>query len=180
MLEPGACRAALPFGPSPLPEISRVMVSRFSNALVRVVEAGLWLGFLALIITVGLQVVARNVFRIPLIWTLDVAQLLFSWLIFIGAAIAFRKGAHYTVDILPASKAWLNAVLAVVGFLAAALVTYVLIVPGFTLVSIRTGGSIPSLGISTLWLYLPIPLAGLILAVFLVEALVARIGRRPS
>ncbi len=147
-----------------------------SKALVKVTETGLWIGFLALIVTVGLQVVARDLFRVSIIWTLDVSQVLFSWLIFIGAAIAFRKGAHYIVDLVPNAPQTVNTALRAISTLAAALVVYVLIVPGFGLVAIRTNGEIPSLGISTLWVYLPMPIAGLIMLVFVIEDIVGRAG----
>ena len=32
-------------------------------------------------------------------WTYDVSMLLFTWLVFIGAALAVRDGSHYLIDI---------------------------------------------------------------------------------
>jgi len=156
------------------------MVSRLASTLSRWVEVGLWLAFAALIITVGLQVFARNVLRVPLIWTLDVAQLLFSWLIFVGAAIAYRKGAHYTVDVIPARWRSAGIALEVVGVLAALLVIYVLVVPGWTNVLIRSTGSISSLDISLMWTVLPLPISGLLMLVFLIERVVDRLAKRDT
>ncbi|WP_366653638.1 TRAP transporter small permease [Fodinicurvata sp. EGI_FJ10296] len=156
------------------------MVERVTNATVRWIELVLGMGFLALIMTVGLQVAARNVFRIPLIWTLDLAQLLFSWLIFIGAAMAFRRGVHYTVDIVPEGWATLSAVLRVIGILASAVVIYVLIRYGFVLVGIRQTGLIQSLGISRAWMFLPLPICGLLMLVFLIESTIRLIRKGPQ
>lgn len=138
--------------------------------IVRLVDVGLWIGFLALVVTVALQVLARNLFGLPLIWTLDVAQLLFSWLIFIGAAVAFHKGAHYNVDIVPAGWTRVRAGLELVGLFAAAIVVYVMLVHGWDLTQIRSTGTIESLNISGLWMFVPIPIGGALILVFAAEA----------
>lgn len=153
------------------------MLNRLSDAVIRITEIGLWLGFLCLTITVGLQVVARNLFKLPLIWTLDLAQLLFSWLIFVGAAVAFRKGMHYTVDVLPESWTRLRAALDLVSFAAAAIVIYVLVVHGWTLTQIRYSGTVQSLGISRAWMFAPIPLSGLLMLLFLIESALGHIRK---
>lgn len=60
----------------------------------------------------------------PLIWSVDMAQLLFIWLCFVGAARAMRRHAHLGVDLVVAAlpmraRLWLELVLAVIalGFL---------------------------------------------------------------
>ncbi|WP_048646693.1 TRAP transporter small permease [Nitratireductor soli] len=146
------------------------MLTRISNAIVKVTEFGLWLGFLAMVVTVGLQVGARNVLKLPLIWTLDLAQLLFSWLIFIGAAVAFRRGAHYVVDLWPENWRRFRFVLEIVGVLAAAIVIYVLVVHGWTLVEIRSTSNVSTLGIAHSWMFLPMPIGGGLMLIFLIEA----------
>ena len=143
---------------------------RAIDQLVRVVDIGLWVGFLALVVTVSMQVLARNLFGLPLIWTLDVAQLLFTWLIFIGAAVAFRKAAHYNVDIVPAGWVRARALLEVVGMLAAAVVVYVMLVHGWELTQIRSTGTVESLNISGLWMFVPIPIGGALILLFVLEA----------
>lgn len=147
------------------------MLRRFNMLVAATVEFGLWLGFLGLIVTVGLQVLARTILKLPLIWTPDVAQLLFSWLIFVGAALALRRNAHYTVDMLPPSWRALNAPLAILGLMVTALVVYLLVVNGYVLVSLRKSGTIQSLGISRMWQFLPIPVSGVLMALFAAETL---------
>ncbi len=45
-------------------------------------------------------VVARFVFDHPLVWSDEVASLLFLWLAMLGAAIALRRGAHMRLTTL--------------------------------------------------------------------------------
>ncbi len=50
-------------------------------------------------------VVARYVFHAPLIWSDELASIVFLWLAMLGAAIALQRGSHmrlsYLVDRLP-------------------------------------------------------------------------------
>jgi TRAP-type transport system small permease protein len=156
------------------------MLTRISNVIVRITEAGLWLGFLTLVLTVGLQVGARNLFKLPLIWTLDLAQLLFSWLIFIGAAVAFRRGAHYTIDIWPEGWVRFRSVLEAIVIASAALVIYVLTVHGAALVEIRSTSRVASLGISQAWMFLPMPLGGGLMLIFLAETIQLTFRKGPQ
>jgi len=148
------------------------MFLRFSTAVERVVETGCWIGFLGLILTVGFQVLARNVLKLPFVWTMDLAQLLFAWLIFIGAAVAFRRGGHYAIDIFPERWTRWSAFLGGVGAAASLCVIYVLIRYGWILVEVRQTAEVQTLGITQSWFFLPIPLCGALMLLFLIENLV--------
>ncbi len=152
------------------------MLSRFCSLVARLAEALLAAGFAAMILTVGLQVLARNVLKIPIIWTGDLAQLLFGWLIFVGAACAYRRGVHYTVDLLPESWDRGRRGLDVFGYALALVVIYVLIVHGWTIAEIRRSGTVQSLNISRFWMFLPIPVGGALMLLFWIEHVV-RFGR---
>lgn len=144
------------------------MLFRLNNLLERYFGYVLAALFAALILVVFLQVMARNVLEIPLIWTLDVAQLLFSWCIFLGAALAFRKGEHYVVDLWP-SQGPLNWIPVVVPLLASATVIFVLVRNGIVMSGMGLNRLSPSLGISEFWFFVPIPIAGAFMALFLAE-----------
>lgn len=156
------------------------MLRRMNSYVAATVEFGLWLGFLGLIVTVGLQVLARTLFKVPLIWTPDLAQLLFSWLIFVGAALALRRNAHYSVDMLPPSWRTINLPLALLGIVVAGFVVYLMVVNGYALVALRKSGTIQSLGISRMWLFLPIPVSGVLMALFSLEALLDMLKARSA
>lgn len=149
------------------------MLRRFNDLAEAVLARMLAVMFAAMICVVFAQVAARNVFKIPLIWTLDAAQLLFAWCIFIGAAVAFRRGSHYIVDLWRASGPgrW---ILVVAPAIASAIVIYVLFWHGIAMSQIGLSRLSPSLGISEFWFFLPIPLGGAFMALFLVEDLLGR------
>ncbi|AVO38653.1 TRAP transporter small permease [Pukyongiella litopenaei] len=145
------------------------MLVRFCDAVTRLVEILLSIGFFLLIVTVAYQVIGRALLSLPAIWTLDLAQLLFTWLIFVGAAVALRRHAHYSVDILPERWTVITRPLAALGIVAAAVVIYVLVIPGWQLASLRSTAVIPSLGLSMFWLFLALPVSGALMALYTIE-----------
>lgn len=141
-------------------------INRLQERLMRWLLA---IGFAGLIGVVFLQVFSRNVLQTHLIWTADLAQLLFAWCIFLGAALAFRWDAHYTLDILPARGQNARAAIDVVAHLAAMSVLMVLLTSGWTLLALRGKGISVSLGMSEFWFYLPIPVSAVLMLSFLIE-----------
>ncbi|OSP56769.1 TRAP transporter small permease [Pseudoruegeria sp. SK021] len=145
------------------------MLELVSRRVMRASEVLTGVMFFGMIVSVAMQVIARNVLSLPMLWTSDVAQLLFSWLIFIGAAIGLRKGAHYFVDILPKGNGWFDAGVVWFGIAMGAIVSSILVVNGWDLAMLRAPGQVQSLGISRFWLYVPIPISGAMMMLFLIE-----------
>lgn len=148
------------------------MIEKLGDVLERIVVVCLSAGFAALVVTVGLQVLARNVIKIPLIWTLDIAQVLFTWLIFVGAAVAFRRKAHYRIDLVPDGYPRLGKALDIFSDLAAVVIVIVMVRYGLMLTHMRSTGVIGSLGISEAWSYAAMPTGGVLIGIFLAEKLV--------
>lgn len=145
------------------------MLRSLNGYVERMLLAGLALGFAGLIATVSAQVIARNVLEIPLIWTLDVAQLLFAWCIFIGAAVALRRGGHYALDLFPADQVTLRRAVGLISFAASVIVVFVLIRYGAVLATMGWRQESAAIGISGSWFFAPIPLSGVFMALFLAE-----------
>jgi len=151
------------------------MMQRLCDGLAAVIRLCSWIAFAAMIVTVGLQVIARNLLDAAMIWTSDLALLLFTWLIFVGAALGLRTGAHYFVDVLPTHRPAVRLPVEIITLVAGFIVAWILSVHGWTLASMRATGEVQSLGISRFWIYLPLPVSGGLMAVFLVEHLIALI-----
>lgn len=151
------------------------MLNRFCNWVSALVEGLSWLAFAALITTVGLQVLARNVLNSPMIWTSDLALLLFTWLVFIGAATGLRQGGHYVVDMLPRHWPYVALVIELLSISAGLCVVWILGVHGWTLAQMRASGQIQSLGLSRFWMYCALPVSGWIMALYLFEMIVSLI-----
>lgn len=140
-----------------------------ADAVVTAGEFALGLAFMALVATVGYQVAARNLLGIPAIWTPHVAQLLFSWLIFVGSGFAYRRNTHYVVDLFPSGWVTWDRVLRALAPVAALIVGYVLIRYGLVMVELRGRANVPTLGISWAWMYWPLPILGAMVMLFTLE-----------
>lgn len=154
------------------------MLNRLCDGVSKIVGTLSWMAFAALIATVALQVIARNILKVPMIWTSDLALLLFTWLIFIGAATGLRKGAHYVVDLLPIHRPPVRLFATIMGILSGLAVAWLLGVHGWTLARMRASGEIQSLGLSRFWIYLALPASGYLMALYLLE-MIANLVRDP-
>lgn len=81
------------------------------------IPAGLLVATEILVLLAG--VVARYAFHRPLVWSDELASILFLWLAMLGAVIALRRGEHMRLTFIvnnlgPARRAWLEAVSAMV------------------------------------------------------------------
>ena len=153
------------------------MLTRLNDMVERVSLWVLAFLFAALILVVGVQVLARNVFQVPMIWTLDMAQLLFSWCICLGAAVAFRQKRHYEVNIWPTDGA-VTVVPRIAATIGSILVIYVLAWHGLEMAQITLPRFNQSLRISEVWFIAPIPLGGALMALFLVEQILEALTGR--
>ncbi|MEQ9326350.1 MAG: TRAP transporter small permease [Rhodospirillales bacterium] len=125
--------------------------------------------FAAMVGVVFLQVVSRNILEMTFIGILDIAQLLFSWCIFLGAALAVRWDAHYNLDLVPEHWHKANTALKAFGHAASLVVVYVLAVHGYYFAVSGSTQEVVSLQISGTWLFIPIPIGGTLMLLFLIE-----------
>lgn len=144
------------------------MITRLNSVIEHYVGRALAVAFAALIVVVFIQVAARNVFRMPMIWTLDLAQLLFAWCIFIGASLAFRQGAHYIVNLWPGTG-FMDVLSTRISMAFSAIVIFVLIFNGVNMSLIGLNRESLALGLSEFWFFVPIPVCGVFMSLFLLE-----------
>ena len=109
-------------------------------------------------------VIARYVFRHPLIWTDEGAQAVFLWLGMIGATVALNRGEHMRMTALiararPVPQLVLDAFGAAMGLVFLAVV----IQPSFDYINEVSRLEMPGLGVSKLWITLPLPIGFVIL-----------------
>ncbi len=71
----------------------------------RIVQVMDWIGYLLLVVfsiimvvATFLQVIFRYFFNHPLFWSEELSRYCFVWIVFVGAAIALKHGAHIGVD----------------------------------------------------------------------------------
>lgn len=130
--------------------------------------------FVVLVIVVVWQVVARQVLQAPSAWTTTVSQYLFIWLVLFAVAMVFGERGHVAVDffarLLPRPAQRGTAVLVELSILAFALLG--LVWGGIRGMSISFDQAIPGLPVTVGQMYLALPIAGVLIALFAAEDLV--------
>ncbi len=127
------------------------------------------LTMLAITLVLFAGVVWRYFFVDPLTWSDEIARTLFVWLAFIGAAIGVKRRLHSAVLVfgsrLPAK--W-QTFMTVLGLLVIAVMAGVLLYTGTTETLANFKQVMPITGLSRGWLYLAVPVSGLLILVYLV------------
>jgi TRAP-type C4-dicarboxylate transport system permease small subunit len=137
-----------------------------TDALVRLAAIPVGIGTILLVF---FEVLMRYVFQAPLITSVEWARLGFVWSCFLGAALGVKRARHIRFLFLlerlprPAARALHGAVSA-----TCAAFFLLLVVQGAAMAQRVADTYFPALGVSQLWLYLPLPVTG---ACMLVHAL---------
>lgn len=141
----------------------------------RIIEAACAVAVVALTVTVSLQVFNRFVLKTPLAWSEDLAMLLFQWVVFLGAALGVKRLRHFGIELVvrkfPASvRRWVELATPAV----MAIVALVMIVQGWVLVGFNRTRTFPTMDLTYTWAFLPIPLAGVLILIYLVQLEIRR------
>lgn len=134
------------------------------------------IGLVMMTAVVSWQVFCRYVLNDSPSWTEPGAVMLMSWFIFLGAAVGVRENNHLGFDILlyvvPVSaKKWLRMIsdLAILAF-GIGMVWY-----GTRLIELTWNTTLPALGISGGWDYLPLLGGGVLIGLFALERIILRL-----
>jgi len=132
-----------------------------------------------LVADVFLGVWSRYVMRATFQWYDEVARLCFVWMIFLGAAVAVRRGAHFRLHLLidklgahARRRVDLVVTLVVIGFAA------VLLAGGIAIAPLARRQVTDSLEISMLWFYSALPVGGALMILFALPQLWALVRER--
>ena len=137
-------------------------------------------GLVAMTCIVGWQVFCRYVLNDSPSWTEPGAVMLMSWFIMLGAAVGVRENNHLGFDVLlyvvpPSGKAWLR----MISDIAILLFGIGMVWYGGKLVGLTWGTTLPSLGISGGWDYIPLVGGGALVVLFALERIVLRLRGAP-
>ena len=127
------------------------------------------MGFVvALAVVVFLQVFNRFVLKAPLAWSEDLAMLLFQWVVFLGAAVGVRRLRHFGIDLLVKKlpSRMRRTIDLIVPFIVA-IVALTMITEGLHLLTFNRARIYATMDLSYLWAYLPIPVSGCLMILYL-------------
>jgi TRAP-type C4-dicarboxylate transport system permease small subunit len=138
--------------------------------LENLVEGACMVLVVGLAVVVFLQVFNRFVLKAPLAWSEDLAMLLFQWVAFLGAAVGVKRMRHFGIELVvrklsEKSRRWIEILVPfIVGIVAVTMIT-----EGYKLIQFNINRTYSSMDLSYIWAYLPIPLSGVLIIIFLIE-----------
>lgn len=128
---------------------------------------------IAMVADVSWQVFARYILGDPPAWTEEVARYIFTWQIFLGAALAFGRGSHIVVDAVMAMlgpKA--SRIFATLSYLASLALMIPLVKFGFAMVEFTSNTWATASGVNIGVVYAALPVGAAIGSLYLVLNLV--------
>ena len=136
----------------------RRAVRQVETLLARMVEIPAAALVVAEIIVLFVGVTMRYVFRAPIVWSDELASLLFIWLAMLGAVIAFQRGEHMRMTALVAKASPdLRATLELLAVAAPLVFLLAIVRPGLDFVEDESFVTLPALDIPSSWRALALP-----------------------
>lgn len=68
--------------------------------LLRFYDVGSLISFCAMMTCILLEIVLRNIFKMPTPWAEEASRLFFIWSVFLGSASAWYRGTHIVIQVL--------------------------------------------------------------------------------
>ena len=136
----------------------------------------------ALAVVVFLQVFNRFILKAPLSWSEDVSMLLFQWVAFLGAALGVKRSRHFGIELVvkklsAGTRYWIE--MAVIPVIVGS-VAVVMIIEGYRVILFNYSRVYSSMDLSYVWAYLPIPVSGVLILIYLIQREVRRIQDRKA
>jgi len=156
------------------------LLSRLNETLVVLLKVLLIVVFSILLVDVIWGVGSRYILGDQASWSEELARLMMVWLALLGAALASREDRHLGLDVLV--RSWPTGASRIAEAVThVAVILFALLVMtwgGYHLVDQRfaSGQTLPALKISKAWFYLALPVSGLLITLFSVEALIKLAG----
>src|SRR5919199_1339720 len=148
----------------------RRFAARVSSVFARLVEVPAALLVVAEIIVLLAGILARYVFHAPIVWSDELAGMLFLWLAMLGSVIAFQRGEHMRMTAIvgmlgPRAQAFLDVVAVAAPLAFLLLVIY----PAYEFAADEVYVTTPALEIANSWraAALPVGLALMLLVALL-------------
>ena len=145
----------------------RSRLVRLEHILGTLVEIPAAMLVVAEIVVLFAGVISRYVLHAPLIWSDELASMLFLWLAMLGAVVAFRRSEHMRMTALVASAGpRLRAYLDLVAICAALAFLLLIVHPAYEYASDEGVITTPALQISNAWRAAALPVGTCLMALF--------------
>lgn len=143
-------------------------LSKITNSLAEKIALTLVIILTVLTMT---GVIYRYVLQMPLVWLYETTVVVFAWMVFIGASIAFKRREHikleFLVDSVPESAA--RFIKIIIELITIIFLIFV-IKEGFQIVKDTSAQTYNTIDLSIAWFYASFPVSALFMIIHLFDA----------
>ncbi len=149
-----------------------------------IARAALWVagtGLVMMTVFIAAQVFWRYILNDSIQWTEPASVMIMGWFIFLGAAVGIREGYHLSFDVLlyvipDHAKLWLFSLSdIVVACFGGGMIWF-----GSALAYKTAGNTLPSLGVSGAFDFIPLVAGGCLTILFSIERIARRLAGLPT
>ena len=149
-------------------------LTRFSKLLSRVTLTLAAAGLCAMTVIISWQVFARYVLNARPSWTEQASLLLMIWFIFLATAVGIRENFHIRITaMIDPLGSQARRLMEILIHIIVGLIGLGMIIWGFQLTGYTWPHSIPTLGMSRGFAYIPVIVSGAMIAFFALEHILA-------
>ncbi len=127
------------------------------------------------------QVFNRFVLKAPWAWSEELAMLLFQWVVFLGAALGVKRLRHFGIELVVRHfPERLRHVVDLLTPAVMAVVALVMVFQGWAILGLNRTRIFSSMDLTYTWAFLPIPISGVLILIYLVQLEIDRWRGRAS
>lgn len=119
-----------------------------------------------------LQVLFRFVLKIPAPWTEEITRFAFAYMVFLGAALAVKHHRHLSVDVINGFPRTIRSVIIGLSYGITIIFVGILTYYGWIHTLESKIQTTPTLEISLMYMYMIIPVSGVLMLFYLVKGLI--------
>lgn len=147
--------------------------------LVKFFDWGALIAFVAMMACVILEVVARNILKLPTTWAEESSRFFCVWAVFLGSASAWFRNTHIVINVLPRRlHGWSKFLLQLVGWILTAIFLVCVWFGTLSIMIIQYPAKTTALEISISYFYLGLMVGATGMVIFHFHSLVGLLRRR--
>ncbi|WHH59003.1 TRAP transporter small permease [Petroclostridium sp. X23] len=143
-------------------------MTTISDLLEKITKVTVGILLIVLTLNVLMQVLSRQILKVPMVWTDEIARFSFIWLVFLGSSIQVKNKAHFAVTMISdnlKNKKWLNIIV----YLCMLTVIIVLFIYGYKYTLMGLNKVSNALNIKMIWVYAAVPIGSLLMFIYIIE-----------
>lgn len=145
-----------------------VLIDRIDHYITKLLEFIITICLTITVVVTFLQVFFRFVLKLPLSWSQEVVMIGFVYSVLFGAALAFKRSEHLTVDLFEEASESVQNILNIFSFTIVLIMIGILFYYGWMLVfdNFKSGQIMGFLPIKKAYIYMGLPISSLFMLYF--------------